>query len=139
VHAPNAKANFGQLLNLAWAGTPLPFAGLRNKRSLIARVALVEAIKAVVATPHGPDGVFHVAAAPALSTGQIIAALRRGMRKRARLFHAPPLTMLAPPALRESLEVCDDAFRDAYGYGAFSQVSSQDSLEACGAAWRLRA
>jgi UDP-glucose 4-epimerase len=139
VHAPNAKANFGKLLRLAWSGMPLPFAGIGNKRSLISRIALVEAIKVVLATPEGPGGVFHVAAAPALSTGQIIAALRKGMRKRSNLFHAPPLAKLAPRMLRESLEVNDDAFRAAYNYGHYANVSAQQALEACGASWRKRA
>lgn len=139
VHAPSAKANFGSLLRLAWSGAPLPFAGLGNKRSLISRVQLVEAIKAVLTETEGPAGVFHVASAPALSTGQIIAALRKGMRRRTNLFHAPVLAAAAPRAMRESLEVSDGAFRAAYGYGQLSEISAQTALEACGATWRSRA
>lgn len=139
VHAPNAKANFGKLLRLAWSGAPLPFAGIGNKRSIISRIAFVEATRAVLDKAEGPGGVFHVASAPALSTGQIIAALRKGMRKRSNLFRAPSLAALAPRTLRESLEVCDDAFREAYGYGHSGGVTSQDALEACGASWRKRA
>jgi nucleoside-diphosphate-sugar epimerase len=138
VHAPNAKGNFERLLRLAWGGMPLPLSGLGNRRSLIARVALIEAIRVVLANTEGPGGVFHVTSRPALSTGHIIAALRRGMRKRPMLFQAPPLAMLAPRVLRESLEVNDDAFRAAYGYGHFTEVSTQAALEACGAAWRTR-
>src|SRR5690606_25671245 len=84
VFAPDAKANFAALLRLAASPLPLPFAGVRNTRSLIARASLIGAIKAALG--EGPAGVFHVCNGPALSTGEIIAALRRGLGRSPGLF-----------------------------------------------------
>ncbi len=136
VHAPDAKANFAALLRLAASGAPLPFAGVKNKRSVIARAALIEAIKAAMG--EGPSGVFHVADQPALSTGEMIAALRRGLGLGPNLFNAGPIIGLAPAALTESLESDDSAFRTAYGYGACANVNAIDALEETARAWKAR-
>jgi len=134
VHAADAKANFAALLRLSASGAPLPFAGVANKRSVIARDALIEAIKAALGP--GPAGVFHVADQPALSTPQIIAALRHGLGLKPNLFNAGPLAALAPAALSESLESDDSAFRAAYGYGARADLGAADALEASARAWK---
>lgn len=133
VHAPDAKANFGALMRLAASGAPLPFAGVKNKRSVIARASLLEAIKAALGP--GPSGVFHVADQPALSTGEIITALRRGLGMKPNLFDAGPFVGLAPAALTDSFESDDSAFRAAYGYGAQSSVTAADALETTARAW----
>lgn len=136
VFAPEARANFALLMQLAASGAPLPFAGVNNKRSLIARASLIEAILAALG--EGPSGVFHVADRPALSTTELITALRRGLGAPASLFEARWLAALAPSAMTESLEIDDCAFRAAYGYGAQSGVSVVDALETCAAAWKAR-
>lgn len=136
VHAPDAKANFALLLRLADSGAPLPFAGVDNRRSLIARASVIEAVAAVLAAPQGPAGVFAIADRPALSTGAMIIALRRGLARPARLFNAPALAALAPAVLRESLEADDSAFRATYGYGPRSMADARADLEACAAAWK---
>jgi UDP-glucose 4-epimerase len=136
VHAPNARANFAALLRMAASGAPLPFKGVANKRSVIARAALIEAIKATLG--EGPGGVFHVADQPALSTPEIITALRRGMGKAAHLFDAGPIAALAPAALTDNLESDDSAFRAAYGYGACAHISAAAALEATARAWAAR-
>lgn len=134
VHAPDAKANFAALMQLAASGAPLPFAGVENKRSVIARTALIKAIKAALG--EGPSGVFHVADQPALATPEIIAALRRGLGLKPNLFNAGPFAGLAPAALTESLESDDSAFRAAYGYG--DSVGAIEALEATARAWKAR-
>lgn len=136
VHAADAKANFAALMRLAASGAPLPFAGVKNKRSVIARAALVEAIK--VALGEGPSGVFHVADQPALSTPEIITALRRGLGMKPNLFDAGPFAGLAPAALTESLESEDSAFRAAYGYGVYANVGAEAALEQTARAWKAR-
>lgn len=136
VCAADAKANFGALMRIAASGAPLPFAGVRNKRSVISRDALIEAIKAALGA--GPSGVFHVADQPALSTGEIIAALRRGLGRSSNLFDAGPMAQLAPAALTDSLESDDGAFRAAYGYGACAQISAVAALENIARAWGAR-
>lgn len=134
VHAPDAKANFGALLRLAASGAPLPFAGVNNKRSVIARATLIEAIKAALG--EGPSGVFHVADQPALPTREIVAALRRGLGMKPNLFNAGPLAHLAPAALTENLESDDSAFRAAYGYGPCRHVGASEALGQTARAWK---
>jgi len=131
VHAHDAKANFAALLQLAASPAPLPFAGVKNRRSVIARTAFIEAVCAALG--DGPAGVFHVADQPALSTPEIIAALRRGLGRAPGLFDAGPLAQLAPAALTESLESDDSAFRAAYGYGASANAAT--ALEKTARAW----
>ncbi|MEZ6023915.1 MAG: NAD-dependent epimerase/dehydratase family protein [Hyphomonadaceae bacterium] len=132
VHAPDAKANFAALLALAAAPLPAPLAGVQNRRSLISRDALIGAVRAVLAVPEGAGGVFHLAEQPALSSAEIVTALRRGLGRAPRL--APAIPFL-PAALRESLEVDDSAFRAAYGY-AGADRDARDALAATAAAWK---
>jgi len=134
VHAADAKANFAALLRLAASPAPLPFAGVANKRSMISRAALIEAVCA--ALEAGPSGVFHVADQPALSTPEIIAALRRGLGRAPNLFSVGALSQLAPAALTENLESDDSAFRAAFGYGAQAGVSAAEALEQTARAWK---
>lgn len=136
VHAPDAKANFAALLRLAASGAPLPFAGVKNKRSVISRAALIEAIKA--ATGEGPGGVYHVADQPSLSIAEIIAALRRGLGLSPNVFNAGPFAKLAPAALTENLESDDSAFRAAFGYGAHASTGAAEALEETARAWKAR-
>lgn len=133
VFAADAKANFAALLRLAASPLPLPFAGVRNKRSLIARASLIAAIRAALG--EGPSGVFHVCDAPALSTGDMVAALRRGLGRAPGLFNAGPLAALAPAALTESLESDGAAFSAAFDWRAGEAAAE---LEACARAWAAR-
>lgn len=135
VFAPDAKANFAALLRLAASPLPLPFAGVRNTRSLIARASLIGAIRAALG--EGPAGVFHVCNGPALSTGEIIAALRRGLGRSPGLFNAGPFAALAPAALTENLASDDSAFAAAYGY-AGAAMETAAALEACARDWKAR-
>jgi nucleoside-diphosphate-sugar epimerase len=140
VFAPDAKANFAALLRLAGSGAPLPLKAIANRRSLIARDSLAEAVAAVLARPEGPSGVFYIADRPAVSTPEIIAALRAGMGLGPRLFAAPGAFLkVAPRALTESLEVDDSAFRAAYGYGPAPWADVRDALRATAAAWKKAA
>jgi UDP-N-acetyl-alpha-D-quinovosamine dehydrogenase len=135
VFAANAKGNFAQLLRLADTSLPLPFAGVENRRSLISLNSCVEAIMVTLHTP-GPSGVFHIADEPALSTPDIVDALRRGLGRPARQFRAPGLSMLSPPALTGSLEIDASAFRAAFPWRGEADVAA--ALTACAAAWKAR-
>lgn len=136
VHGPEAKANFALLLRLAASPLPLPFNGVRNQRSLLALSSLVEALRAVLRQPEGPSGVFHLADQPALSSAEMIAALRRGIGRSANLFRSPLLAALAPGPLRESLALDDRAFRAAYQYAPTQDA--RELLEETARSWRQR-
>ncbi len=131
VFAHHAKGNFASLLRLADTALPLPLGGIENRRSLISLVSLVEAIR--MALPAGPTGLYHVADTPALSTSEMLTALRAGMGRPARLFHFPGLRVLAPRALTESFEIDASAFGDALGWRG---QDSRAALIACGGAWK---
>ncbi|MGE0742028.1 MAG: NAD-dependent epimerase/dehydratase family protein [Hyphomonadaceae bacterium] len=135
VHAPDAKANFGALLRLAASPLPLPLDGLRNRRSLISRDSLIGAIRAVLAKGDAPAGVFHVADAPSLSTGDIVAALRRGFGRAPNLMPAPFATLL-PRQLTESLEVDAANFSAAY---VWVGADTRAALAATAAAFKAAA
>jgi len=134
VCAPDAKGNFARLLQLADTPWPLPFKSLTARRSLISRDSFVRAIQSILAKPEGPAGIFHLADAPPLSAGEMVAALRHGMGRSANQFSLPGVEAIAPPAFRESLVVDDSAFRAAYGHDV--DVSASDMLRTIGAAWK---
>lgn len=115
VHGVGAKANFKRLLELADSRWPLPLGGVRNARSVISLDTLIAAIQAVLDNDTAPCGVFHVADQPALSTTEIVAALRAGLGRTANIFRAPLVTALAPRALTQSLVVDDARFRATLG------------------------
>lgn len=138
VFGAEARANFGALMRLAHSKAPLPFAGINNRRSLISLQTLVASVRSILQIPDGPAGVFHVADHPAVSTVEVVTALRAGWARKAGLFNAPGLTALAPRALKESFVVDDTAFRAAYGYGDRNDVDVRDSLRRCAAEWAAR-
>lgn len=131
VIAAHAKGNFARLLRLADTPVPLPLGRLSNKRSLVSLASLIEAIGLAVRTSSSVSGVFHVADEPALSTSEIVTALRAGMGRPARLFSGA--RALLPRALTENLEVDAAAFRAATGW---VDADARAALVACGAAWR---
>jgi UDP-glucose 4-epimerase len=139
VHAADAKANFGALLRLASLPAPLPLGCIGNKRSLLSRRSLVAAVTAVLRSPSGPSGVFHLADRPSLSTTQIVAALRRGMGRPEQLFACPALHPILPRVLFADSDVDDALFRTHYGYGDCTSASSIALIEETGREWMRRA
>lgn len=137
VHGPSAKANFASLLRLADTSLPLPFANVRNHRSVIALSSFIGAVRAVLAKPDGPAGVFHLADTPALSTGGIISALREALGRKPNLFAARWLAALGPDTLTESLAVDDRAFRAAYDWAP--AASATELLSETARVWKARA
>src|SRR5262245_52718017 len=114
-----------RLLKLADSRMPLPLGGLTNRRSLLALGNFASALTAIVRSPpQAAAGVFHVHDGPALSTTQIVAALRAALGRPRRLFavgaggttlarHAP-LVGAAARRLYGSLEISDAHFRQTF-------------------------
>ncbi|MBY0564703.1 MAG: NAD-dependent epimerase/dehydratase family protein [Hyphomonadaceae bacterium] len=138
VHGPEARANVARLLMLANLPLPLPLADFTARRSVIALASVIAAVRCVLAAPHGPSGVFHLADQPALSIRELVAALRRGRGRSPGLFALPMVAALAPRVLRTSLIVDDARFRAAYGYGDRAHIGSAEALAATAAAWKAR-
>jgi nucleoside-diphosphate-sugar epimerase len=133
VYAANAKGNLSKFLKRLNTSAPLPFGGVKNKRSVIALSSLINAIATVLKHDGAPVGVFHVADEPSVSTAEMASLLRQGMGKAPRLFAMPGFDVLGPPPLVRSLEVDARRFRQTFDW---SGLDAHAGLIACGKAWR---
>ncbi|TLM67924.1 MAG: NAD-dependent epimerase/dehydratase family protein [Deltaproteobacteria bacterium] len=89
VYAARAPGNFARLLRIVAAGLPLPLAGVRNRRSLLALENLLDFIGLCCERPEAAGQLFVVADGEALSTPELIRCLAAGMGRPARLWPCP--------------------------------------------------
>jgi nucleoside-diphosphate-sugar epimerase len=89
VYGPGAQGNVARLIKLAQSPYPLPLAGLRARHSLLGLDNLVEAVDRVLTAPTELKRPFIVADPEPLTIGEIVAALRHGLGRRAGLFYVP--------------------------------------------------
>jgi len=90
IYGSGSKGNLARLMHLAQKPWPLPFGLCRNRRSLLARQNLVEAIHLVLQSPP-PQGETYVVADPSpLTLAEIVTALRAGNDGGPRLLPIPP-------------------------------------------------
>lgn len=140
VHGPEARANMAALLRLAASPAPAPFAGLDNRRSVIATSAAAAALIAAARQHEKPGGIFYVADRPALSTAEIFTALREGLGRAPNLISAAPFAPLYRVGplrmLATSLAVDDTRFRAAYALGPENMIDSAAALCETARAWR---
>lgn len=124
----DARGNWATLQRLAATGLPLPFGGVRNKRSMIGVQALAEAIAHLCARPWPADksGAYCLADPEPVSLPEIVRELRAGMGMPPRLFPFPGSILLGVAAavkqrnraagLLGSLEVDSSGFRQAFAF-----------------------
>jgi len=89
VYGPGVQGNMARLAELARSPYPLPLAGLKAKRSLLALDNLVEAVAKVLDASGELKRPFIVADPEALTVGEMIMAMRHGLGRRAGLFPVP--------------------------------------------------
>jgi nucleoside-diphosphate-sugar epimerase len=89
VYGPEVKANFLKLLDLVHTGVPLPFAGLKNKRSFIAIDNLVDAITECAVHEKAGGETFLVSDGHPLSTPQLLDKISISMGVHLRMFYFP--------------------------------------------------
>jgi nucleoside-diphosphate-sugar epimerase len=89
VYGPVATGNLAKLTRLAAWPIPLPLNGLPGKRSLLDRGALCAAIIHSLQEPKTDGETFIVSDNAPLTIGELVAAMRRGMGRRPRLFFVP--------------------------------------------------
>ena len=82
VYGPGVKANFLKLLQTVDRRMPLPFAGVKNQRSLIYVENLVDAIVACVRHPNAPGQTFLVSDGKDVSTPELIRMMSALLHKR---------------------------------------------------------
>lgn len=104
VYGPGVKGNFLALLRWVSREIPLPFAAVKNERSLIALDNLVDLIVAALTHPSAANQTFLASDGQDLSTPSLVRRTAAAMDKRARLFAVPPQALLAAARLfgRES-------------------------------------
>jgi UDP-glucose 4-epimerase len=90
MYGPGLKGNFDALARLAQLHLPLPFASLRNRRSLLNVEAMADAILFVLRTPETSGQTFIVADASPVTPAEILAAMRAGAGRAPLLFPVPP-------------------------------------------------
>lgn len=95
VYGPGVRANFLRLMRWVDRGAPLPFARVRNLRSLVSLWNLVDALIRIAEHPAAADRVWMVSDGMDLSTPDLIDALGLALGRPARLLPVPvPLLRL---------------------------------------------
>ena len=94
VYGPEVKANFLRLLRWIDSGLPLPFASVRNRRSLIYVGNLVDAIARIAGHPAA-RGPFLVSDDESVSTPELVSRIARVLGRPERLLRVPPALLLA--------------------------------------------
>lgn len=94
VYGPGVRGNFLQLLKVIRCGIPLPFAGIRNQRSLIYRENLADALIRCMQEKGASGKTYLVSDGEDLSTPELIRRLADAMRVRVRLWPVPARLLL---------------------------------------------
>ncbi|NLD01518.1 MAG: NAD-dependent epimerase/dehydratase family protein [Gammaproteobacteria bacterium] len=89
VYAAHAPGNFARLLKLVSSGVPLPFALVKNQRSMVALDNLVDFILCCTTHPKAAHQTFLIADQESISTPQMLRCLSQGMGKRILLLPVP--------------------------------------------------
>jgi nucleoside-diphosphate-sugar epimerase len=93
VYGPGVKANFLKLLDLVYAGIPMPVKAVSNKRSFIGLKNLVDAVCLCLAHEKAGNQTFVVSDTQDLSTPQLITMIADAMNRPRRLFSVPETLM----------------------------------------------
>jgi nucleoside-diphosphate-sugar epimerase len=89
VYGPGVKGNIASLAALARTPMPLPFEGLKNRRSLLAMDNLVAAVVLALSSDAAADETFLVADRDPISVAGMIAAMRAGLGRQPHLVPVP--------------------------------------------------
>lgn len=95
IYGRGVKGNLAALAKVAALPLPLPFAGFRNRRSLLSLDRMVTAITHTMSATGGDDATFVVADSRPISVAEIVAAFRVGHGRDPMLFEAPRLASSA--------------------------------------------
>jgi nucleoside-diphosphate-sugar epimerase len=89
VYGPGVRGNFLQLLKILRRGIPLPLASVQNRRSLVSRGNLVDALLCCVRDGRAAGQTYLVSDGEDLSTPELIRRLSRAMGVTERLWPFP--------------------------------------------------
>ncbi len=89
VYGPHAPGNLSRLIRLIQQGIPLPFAGIRNQRSLVGVRNLVHFLEHCMISPLASRKTFVICDGEDLSTPELVMRLSNALNLQARLFAVP--------------------------------------------------
>jgi nucleoside-diphosphate-sugar epimerase len=89
VYGRGVKGNIASLATLARTAMPLPFAGLDNRRSLLALENLISAVGLVLTADKAGGETFLAADAEPISVADLVAAMREGLGRSPHLISVP--------------------------------------------------
>ena len=114
VYGPGVKANFLRLLQLVDTGLPLPFASIRNRRSLVYVGNLASLLRHCAEHPRAGGKTFLAADGDDMSTPELVRRMASALGRSARLVPFPP--SLLPSKLSGSLTVDASEARGILGW-----------------------
>lgn len=109
VYGPGVKANFQSMMHWLQRGIPLPFASIRNKRSLVALDNLIDLIALCIDHPAAANQIFLAADGDDMSTPVLLHRVAAALNTKARLFPVPvslftyTARMIGKPAIAQRL------------------------------------
>lgn len=89
----DAPGNLPRLAKAIKRGLPLPFASMKNRRSLLTRESLIEVILLCLERPEAANRRFELSEGAPLSTREIAELLAEGLGREAKLFPFPPVLL----------------------------------------------
>jgi nucleoside-diphosphate-sugar epimerase len=95
VYGPGVRGNFARLMQLVTRGVVLPFAAIRNRRSLVGLSNLCDLLIRCATAHQAVRETFLVSDGEDLSTPELIRRLGAALGRPARLFPVPPLLLQA--------------------------------------------
>jgi nucleoside-diphosphate-sugar epimerase len=106
VYGPTAPGNFARLVSLVSRRVPLPFASVRNERSVLGVANLASAISLAVRSLDAAGEAFLVADSRVVSLPEMIAWIGEGLGRKPALWPVPPgLLRLGARAFGRSREI----------------------------------
>jgi nucleoside-diphosphate-sugar epimerase len=120
VYGPGVEGNMARLIKLARSRYPLPLAGIKSTHSLLGLDNLVEAVDKVLKAEGPLKRPLIVADPKPVTIGDMVAAMREGLGRRAGLFYVPK------PLLEGALRAAGHA--DAYAPLFGSLVADPSAL-----------
>ncbi len=143
VYGPAAPGNFAQLLAVVAKGVPLPFASVRNRRSLVYVGNLVDALVACAMHPAAAGQTYLVSDGEDVSTPELLRRMAGALGVPARLLPCPTALLLLAGRLTGrheqverllgSLQVDDGRIRRELSW--HPRYTLEQGLQTC-AAWR---
>ncbi len=144
VYGPGVGANFAALLRVVERGVPLPFARVRNRRSLVARTNLADLLAVATEHPAAAGETFGVSDGEDLSTPDLIRRLARALGRPARLLPVPVVLLRALATVVGRRDAADrllgsltlDITKARTRLGWRPPVSVDEALRETALAWR---